>query len=481
MRAAYRVAQVKAAEALLMAQLPPGTLMMRAAYALARRCALLLGRVYGSRVVLLVGSGDNGGDALYAGAFLAARGASVTARLTDPGRAHAEGLRTFLSSGGRIFSGYQGKTDLIVDGLVGIGASGALRGAAVSFLDDLPPAPVVAVDIPSGVEVDTGDVPGPAIRADVTVTFGCLKPALVVGPAVAHAGQVELVDIGLRPYLHGGAALNVADVADIAAWWPRPDIDSDKYTRGVVGLATGSADYPGAGLLSVAGAVAGPAGLVRYAGGAEGLVVARYPNVVVAPRVAEAARVQAWVCGCGLGTDSQAAAELRAVLGSPVPAVLDADALTLLVDGSMASELRRRDAPVVLTPHDREFARLAGESPGADRAAAALKLAAWTKSTVLLKGYRTVVASPSGEAWVNTTGTPDLATGGTGDVLSGLLGSLLATGLPSWRAAVMAAHIHGQAARIAAESGPVTAVEVAEALRPAIALTLRLEAGSAQT
>src|SRR5262245_57213827 len=159
MRDAYRAAQVKAAEALLMATLPPGALMMRAAYALARRCALLLGRVYGSRVVLLVGSGDNGGDALYAGAFLAARGASVTARLTDPGRVHAEGWKTFLSSGGRIFSGYPGKTDLIIDGLVGIGASGALRGAALSFLDDLPPAPVVAVDIPSGVEVDTGDVP----------------------------------------------------------------------------------------------------------------------------------------------------------------------------------------------------------------------------------------------------------------------------------------------------------------------------------
>jgi ADP-dependent NAD(P)H-hydrate dehydratase / NAD(P)H-hydrate epimerase len=300
----------------------------------------------------------------------------------------------------------------------------------------------------------------------------------VVGPAVAHAGQVELVDIGLGPYLHGGAALNIADAADIASWWPRPEIDSDKYTRGVVGLATGSAAYPGAALLSVAGAVAGPAGLVRYAGGAHELVVARHPNVIVAPRVADAARVQAWVCGCGLGTDAQSAAELRAVLGCPVPTVLDADALTLLVDGSMANELRRRDAPVVLTPHDREFARLAGESPGPDRVASALKLAAWTKSTVLLKGYRTVVASPSGEAWVNPTGTPDLATGGTGDVLSGLLGSILAAGLPPQRAAVLAAYLQGQAARLAADSGPVTAVEVAENLRSAIAATLEAAPGA---
>lgn len=468
MRPVYRAAQVKAAEGLLMPTLPPGTLMMRAAYALARRCALVLGRVYGSRVVLLVGSGDNGGDALYAGAFLAARGAAVSARLADPGRVHAEGLSSLLSSGGRVVEGYPRDVDLIIDGLVGIGATGTLRDAAASLLADLPCAPVVAVDIPSGVAVDTGDVPGPAVRADVTVTFGCLKPALVVGPAVAHAGQVELIDIGLQPYLRGGAALHLADAEDIAGWWPRPEIDSDKYTRGVVGLATGSVQYPGAALLSVAGAVAGPTGLVRYAGGAHRLVVARHPNVVVAPKVAEAARVQAWVCGCGLGADSNAAAELRAVLACPVPAVLDADALTLLVDGSMAGELRRRDAPTVLTPHDREFARLAGESPGQDRVAAALKLAAWTNSTVLLKGHRTVVASPAGEAWVNTTGVADLATGGTGDVLAGLLGSLLAAGQPSWRAAVMAAYVHGQAARFASESGPVTAVEVAAALRRAI-------------
>jgi hydroxyethylthiazole kinase-like uncharacterized protein yjeF len=155
-----------------------------------------------------------------------------------------------------------------------------------------------------------------------------------------------------------------------------------------------------------------------------------------------------------------------------VPAILDADALTLLVDGTMAGELRRRDAPTVLTPHDREFARLAGEPPGADRVAAAQKLAAWTNCTVLLKGNRTVIASPSGQAWVNPTGTPDLATGGTGDVLTGLIGSLLAAGLDPLRAAAMGAYVHGMAARKAAESGPVTAVEVAQSLRAAIAEVL---------
>ncbi len=473
MRAVYRAGEVRAAEELLMSTLPEGALMQRAAHGLARRAVLTLadrGGVYGARVVLLVGPGNNGGDALFAGALLARRGALVSALLSDPARAHQPGLSALRAAGGRIVNDYPQKMRLIIDGLLGIGATGPLRGTALSLVEGLPPGvPVIAVDIPSGVEVDTGDVPGTAIRADVTVTFGCLKPALLVGPAAAHAGQVELVDIGLEPWLRGGPALHIADAADIVAWWPRPHIDSDKYTRGVVGLATGSADYPGAALLSVAGALAGPAGLVRYAGGAHELVIAAHPTVVVAPRAAEAKRVQAWVCGSGLGTTPESSAELRAVLGSPVPAVLDADAITMLVDGSMAGELRRRDAPTILTPHDREFARLAGESPGPDRVGSALKLAAWTRATVVLKGYRTIVATPAGQAWVNTTGTPDLATGGTGDVLAGLLGSLLASGLAPVRAAVVATYVHGQAGRLAASGGPVTAVDVANALRPAIA------------
>jgi hydroxyethylthiazole kinase-like uncharacterized protein yjeF len=179
------------------------------------------------------------------------------------------------------------------------------------------------------------------------------------------------------------------------------------------------------------------------------------------------------VCGSGLGTDERAATELRTVLAAPVPAVLDADALTILVDGGMSDLLRDRSAPLVLTPHDREFKRLAGEPPGPDRVGAALKLAAWAQATVLLKGDRTVVASPSGEVWVNPTGTSALATGGTGDVLSGLLGSLLAGGVPPVRAAAAAAYVHGLAGREAARGGPVTSADVADALRPALAGLLR--------
>ena len=476
--AAWRVGEVRAAEAALLAQLPAGTLMQRAASGLANRCAGLLidrnGGVYGTAVLVLVGAGDNGGDALYAGARLAGRGAAVRALLLAPDRAHSGGLAALRRAGGSTVDRAPSTVDLVLDGIVGIGGRGGLRPEAVSALAEAVGGRrrpiVVAVDVPSGVEADTGATPGEAVTADVTVTFGCLKPGLVLGVGAVRAGLLDLVDIGLAP--PGAPALHVATGADVTGWWPRPGRESDKYTRGVVGVATGSATYPGAAVLSVAGACAGPAGLVRYAGAAADFVRDRHPSVIATERVAGAGRVQAWVCGSGLGTDDRAAAELRTVLASAVPVCLDADALSLLVDGRMAERLRR-DAPTVVTPHDREFARLAGGSPGPDRLESALGLAAKLNATVLLKGDHTIVAGPDGESWVSCTGSSALATGGTGDVLSGLLGSLLAAGLPPVHAAVAAAYAHGLAGREAARGGPVTATDVAAALRPTLAELLR--------
>lgn len=478
MRGAWRAADIRAAEQQLMAGLPAGTLMRRAAAGLARRCAALLadrhGDVYGRSVLLLVGPGDNGGDALYAGAELARRGAHVRAvRLSD--RIHGEAYRAFESGGGRLVAAPPSTVDLIVDGIVGIGGRGPLRERAAAALRSAVGAPsgdggrpvVVAVDVASGVDVDTGDVPEPAaaVHADVTVTFGALKPAHVVGAAAVHSGLVDLVDIGLAPWLVTRPAVRVPEHVDVAGWWPHPGVADDKFTRGVVGLATGSARYPGAAVLGVAGALAGPTGYLRYAGSAAEAVRHRFPSVVCADSVGAAGRVQAWVCGSGLGTDEPAAAELRAVLASPVPVCLDADALTLVADGSMGGPLRRRAAATVVTPHDREFERLAGGPPGPDRVEAALRLAAKMNATVLLKGDRTIVAEPDGTAYVNPTGTAALATAGTGDVLAGLLGSLLAAGLGPARAAVAAAYVHGLAGRWAAVRGPVTSTHVAEALR----------------
>ena len=474
MRPAWRAADVRTGEKALMATLPPGTLMQRAAAGLARRCVLLLTErtgVYGARVHLLVGSGDNGGDALFAGGFLARRGAQVTAQILNPAKAHRDGLDAFQRAGGRVQDEPPSTVDLLVDGIVGIGAKGGLRPDAAKALKaaTMSRPIVVAVDVPSGVDVDTGAARGAHVTADVTVTFGCLKPAHVVGPAAPLAGHVELVDIGLRPWLKTAPAVRVPERDDVADIWPKLRPDSEKYNRGVVGIATGSATYPGAAVLGVGGALAGPAGMVRYAGTARDEVLHHYPSVIASERFTDAGRVQAWVCGSGLGTDDTAKQTLRSVLAAPVPAVLDADALSLLVDGSMAHLLRDRDAPIVLTPHDREFSRLAAEEPGDDRVAAALQLAAQTNAVVLLKGDRTIVATPDGRAYANPTGTSALATGGTGDVLAGLLGSLLASGLKPERAAVVAAYAHGLAGREAARHGPVTAPDVVTALRTVVA------------
>ncbi|WP_433610921.1 NAD(P)H-hydrate dehydratase [Dactylosporangium sp. CA-139114] len=472
MRAAWRVAQVRAAEESLMQTLPDGALMQRAAAGLARRCADTLPRVYGARVLLLVGPGNNGGDALYAGALLARRGARVDALLFDPDRVHRGGAEALYRAGGRLSEAAPDGADLVVDGILGIGGHGGLREPAAAKVADIAGiligAPVIAVDVPSGVDADTGAVTGMAVHADITVTFGVLKPGLLVGAGAVHAGIVELVDIGLTGHLDGEPALYVPDSDDIAAWWPRAQPSDNKYSRGVVGLATGSDKYPGAAVLSTAGALAGPVGLVRYAGSAADAVRLHHPPVIATERVADAGRVQAWACGSGLGTDERAYGELRAVLGAPVPAILDADALTLLADARLADWLRERDAPTVVTPHDGEFQRLSGGAPGDDRVAAAVTLAARMDAVVLLKGYRTIVATPDGRVYVNLTGTAALATGGTGDVLAGLLGALLAGGMQAEHAAVAAAYTHGLAGRRAAEGGPVTASDVASHLRGAV-------------
>jgi hydroxyethylthiazole kinase-like uncharacterized protein yjeF len=469
----WPVADVRAAEAGLMARLPDGALMQRAAHALSVHCGRMLGRVYGSSVVLLVGSGANGGDAMHAGARLARRGARVRAVLADPQRAHPGGLAALLEAGGRAVSTVDaealiGRADLVVDGLLGIGGRGGLRGAAIPLAQAAQAKPTVAVDLPSGVDADTGSVGEHAIRADTTVTFGALKPGLVSGSGAERAGEVRLVDIGLVPELPAARTF-VLEGPDVAALLRRPEASDDKYTRGVVGVLAGSPSYPGAGVLATGAALCGGAGMVRYVGLAPDLIRARYPEVVVqAGAKADEARVQAWVAGPGLGTDDAAMGVLGDVLRTDLPVIVDADGITLV---ARAPELvRERRAPTVLTPHDREFARIArfaGE-PTADRIGSARRAADDLGVTLLLKGNATVVAEPGGRAFANPTGTPWLATAGSGDVLSGLIGSLLAAGLEAGPAAAGAAYLHGVAGQLAATHGPPTSADVLDSLRAAI-------------
>jgi hydroxyethylthiazole kinase-like uncharacterized protein yjeF len=474
MRLAYSVETVRAAERALMERLPPGALMQRAAAGLAAACVGMLGRTYGSRVVLLVGSGDNGGDALYAGARLARRGAGVSAVLLSPERVHEGGLAALRAAGGRVLTApgavvegaaapvepVLAKADLVVDGIVGIGGKGGLRPAAVELVEAVR-SPVVSVDLPSGVDADTGEVQGVAVRADATVTFGTYKPGLLLDPAREYAGALGLVDIGLEPYLDGPPVAAALQHAEAGALLPRPGAESDKYRRGVVGVVAGSARYPGAAVLAVAGALRGGAGAVRYVGPAVDAVIARYPETLVSDGPpSKAGRVQAWAVGSGLGEDRE---RLEDVMRAPVPLLVDADGLRLVDERA----LHARPAPTVLTPHAGEAAAMLGWERAdveARRLAAVRELARRTGATVLLKGSTTVVAGPDGVR-INPTGSGWLATAGTGDVLAGLIGSLLAGGLNALDAASLGAYVHGLAGRFA--SLPAGASDVAEALHAA--------------
>jgi hydroxyethylthiazole kinase-like uncharacterized protein yjeF len=341
-------------------------------------------------------------------------------------------------------------TDLVLDGVVGISGQGPLRPEAAQLFEAVWDAgiPVVAVDVPSGVDVATGSVAGPAVRAALTVTFGGLKPV----HALADCGRVEVVDIGLDL---PETDLMSLDAADVRACWPEPGPHDDKYTQGVVGILAGSPAYPGAAVLCTGAAVAATSGMVRYAGAAAAEVVSHWPEVVVAPGASVAGRVQAWVVGPGLGTDAAALDALTVALDSDVPVIVDADGLTLLA--AHPQLVMSRQAPTVLTPHAGEYTRLAGEPPGVDRVAAARRLAQEFGAIVLLKGNVTVIASEQA-TYLNPAGGSWAATAGSGDLLSGVIGALLAAGLPPARAAAAAAFVHARAANAsAADPGPVSA------------------------
>lgn len=457
MRAAHTVEQVRAAEGDLLRRLPEGALMQRAAAGLATAIADLLGSTYGARVLLLVGGGDNGGDALWAGARLARRGAAVEAVLLSE-HAHAAGLTALLGAGGRVVQLRDSVLpDVVVDGIVGIGGYPGLRPEAERALAQHPGVPVVAVDVPSGVEVDTGRLDGAHVRADLTVTFGTHKVAHLVDPASSACGVLHLVDLGLTLPEPPVVALQAVEVA---ALLPRPGGADHKYTRGVVGVRAGSAAYPGAAVLCTAGAGAGLAGMVRYVGSAADEVRARHPEVV-----AGVGRVQAWVVGSG--GDEDAEHSLAEALADGVPTLVDADGLRHVRPGS---------GDLVLTPHAGELARMLGLERAeveADGLAVARRAAREYDATVLLKGRRTLVARPDGAVRVTSTGVPWLAVAGAGDVLAGLIGALLAAGLSPFDAASAGSWLHGSAAALASDGGPLSAYDVATAVPDTVRALLR--------
>ena len=477
MHAVHTAQQVRDTEAGLLARTPEDALMRRAAFGLAVHARrLLAGRrpVAGSAVALLVGAGNNGGDALWAGVELRRRGVGVRAELLAPDHAHRTGLAALRRAGGRVLDATTDVAaataaltgaDLVLDGIVGISGRGALRPPAVELVAAVAAAgvPVLAVDLPSGVDADTGTVDGPAVMASETATFGTLKPVHVL--AAARCGPTHLVDIGLTPLLPE-PHLHVLEAADVAARWPVPGPTDDKYTQGVTGIAAGSATYPGAAVLATGAAVLATSGMVRFAGSAAPGVRDHWPEVICTTTLPDAGRTQSWAVGPGIGTDDACRDVLAAAVDRDVPLCVDADAITLLAEhAQLRSALAGR--PVVLTPHDREFARIAGDV-GPDRVAAARRAADRLGVTVLLKGNATVIADPGGRVLVHPATTSWAATAGSGDVLTGIIGALLAAGLEPWWAAGCGAFVHGRAAQVAAAGAPAPASRIAAAVPDAL-------------
>lgn len=418
---------------------PTAVLIARAGAAVARSALQLLGGGYGRRAAVVVGKGNNGNDGRVAAARLARRG--VRCRLVTPHE---------LPGAARLLR----EAHLVVDAAYGTG-----------FVDrgtwrppPLGPVPVLAVDIPSGVDGRTGRAVSGTWAAVRTVTFAALKPGLLLEPGRSLAGDVDLVDIGLDVRR---ARAHLVEAADVAGWLPTPPPDTHKW-RAACWVVAGSPGMTGAAVLAARGAQRAGAGYVRLSvpgpAGAPAAAPAEVVGVALPPEaeadavLAGADRFHSLVVGPGLGRSEAARALVVALAArAPLPLVLDGDGLGPL----RADALRHAPGPRVLTPHDGEFAQLTGGPPGLDRIDAARALAGASRAVVLLKGPTTVVADPAGAALLVTEGPVGLATAGSGDVLSGIIGAFLARGVPAFEAAAAGAFLHGRAARLGPAQGLV--------------------------
>jgi NAD(P)H-hydrate epimerase len=473
-------------------------LMERAGYEVARAAADAAGGTYGRRVAVVCGKGNNGGDGLVAARHLDRWGAGATAVLLADQAEYrgpaARNLRRLLHADVRVVRATAtvverelARADVAVDAVFGTGfRGGAPAGRYAAAIEALAgfPGPVIAVDVPSGVDAASAAAPGPAVRADVTVTFGALKPGLVFLPGAALAGRVTVVDIGFPAGLLSSEA-SLVEPADVAGLVRPRGAGSNKRSTGVVLIVAGSRAMPGAAALAVRAAYRAGAGLVTLASVPEAIEVTRRSALEAlslslpegpAGGIAETAwpilkdrlgSVQAVAVGPGVGRDPETASVVRRlVAGCPVPLVLDADGLNAFPGGEGLAGQPERAAPLVLTPHAGEFERLTGVSPAeaaSDPIGHARAAASSFGAVVLLKGPRTVVARPDGRVTVNPTGGPSLATAGTGDVLTGTVAAWLARGLEPSDAAMVGAFVHGTAGDLAgAELGDgVTADDVA--------------------
>lgn len=419
--------------------------MTRAAGEVARAAAQRLAP--GARVLVLAGPGNNGGDGHVAARLLAERGFSVAVqRLGEPTTADAR--RAAAEWDGPVGPQHPAGFDLIVDALFGIGLARPLAGEAAALVEaaNASGVPIVAVDIASGVDADTGAVPGPAIRAVETVTFHAPKPGHLLLPGRGHTGRLTVVDIGLPP-TESELHLNAPGLWAL----PVPGLDTHKYARGAALVWSGPALMTGASRLAATAALRIGAGAVTLAGARDALAVqaAHVTAVMLAEaepqgfsRLLAGGRIRA--CCVGPGAGPQARCVAGAALQSGVATVLDADALTAFAGevDHLARMVRRHERPVVLTPHDGEFGRLFPGIAG-DRLTRARDAARLTGAVVVLKGADGVIAAPDGRAAINANAPVWLATAGSGDVLAGFVTGLLAQGMDGFSAAASACWVHG--------------------------------------
>lgn len=420
-------------------------LMTRAAGEVARAAAT--GLAPGARVLVLAGPGNNGGDGHVAARLLAERGFAVQVQqLGEP--ATPDARRAAAEWAGPVGAADPAGFDLIIDALFGIGLVRSLSGEAAALVEaaNASGVPILAVDIASGVDADGGTVPGPAIRATETLTFHAPKPGHLLLPGRLHTGRLTVADIGL-PLTFSDLHLNAPGLWTL----PVPGLDTHKYARGAVLVWSGPELMTGASRLAATAALRIGAGAVTLAGPRDALLVhaAHVTAVMLAEadaqgfgRMLPGGRIRAACVGPGAGAQARCVA--GAALQSGVPLVLDADALTAFAGevDHLARLVRRHARPVVLTPHEGEFARLFPALEG-NRLVRARAAAALTGAVVVLKGADGVIAAPDGRAAVNANAPPWLATAGSGDVLAGFVTGLLAQGMDGFAAAAAACWVHG--------------------------------------
>nr|WP_217344730.1 NAD(P)H-hydrate dehydratase [Noviherbaspirillum sp. L7-7A]MBV0878906.1 NAD(P)H-hydrate dehydratase [Noviherbaspirillum sp. L7-7A] len=464
-RSVYGVAEVRAIERAALAAAPAGTLMRRAGAAAAGLAMRLLPG--GGRVLAIAGPGNNGGDAMEAATLLASQGWQVTIDFRGNPAAlsadAADALRRAKASSARFDQADMAQGwDLALDGLFGIGLARPIAGDLAELVRTVNrlPCPVVALDVPSGLDADTGAIVGPdgvAVQATHTLTFIADKPGLHTADGCDHAGLVEVASLDIDTALFPAPSAWLAGTDLFAPSLQPRRQNSHKGSFGDVAILGGAQGMSGAAILAARTAALAGAGRVFAGFLAEPPAYDPPHPEIMCRRAADLELERACVvAGPGLGSSGQARSLLSQVLAGTAPLVLDADALNMVAAGVDLRNALGRRGGALLTPHPLEAARLLGCTAAqvqADRLAAARRLAADFGAVVVLKGAGSVIARPDGLAVINVTGSPALATAGTGDVLAGLCGALLAQRWPAWEAALAAVWLHGAAADMLVDQG----------------------------